>query len=62
MGSAPLRAAETERALAAGAGIDAAAELAAENTDPVSDLHADPAYRRHLARVLVARALSSGPG
>jgi carbon-monoxide dehydrogenase medium subunit len=62
MGSAPLRAAETERALAAGAGIDAAAELAAENTDPVSDLHADPAYRRHLARVLVARALSSAPG
>ncbi|HET7764250.1 MAG TPA: xanthine dehydrogenase family protein subunit M [Burkholderiales bacterium] len=37
--------------------IDAAADDAAAETDPGSDLHATKEYRRHLARVLAARAL-----
>ena len=53
----PLRAAAVEEALAAGAGADEAAQLAAEGTDPSSDFNASPEYRRHLARVLVRRAL-----
>ncbi len=59
MGPAPMRAVATERALAGGASIAEAAELAAEGTDPVTDLHADPEYRHHLARVLVRRALET---
>lgn len=39
------------------AAIEAAAGRAAELVDPDSDLHASAAYRRHLARVLTARAL-----
>jgi CO/xanthine dehydrogenase FAD-binding subunit len=37
--------------------IDDAAADAAKETDPGSDLHATKEYRRHLARVLAARAL-----
>ncbi|HKW39428.1 MAG TPA: xanthine dehydrogenase family protein subunit M [Burkholderiales bacterium] len=37
--------------------IAAAANDAAKETDPGSDLHATKEYRRHLARVLAARAL-----
>jgi CO/xanthine dehydrogenase FAD-binding subunit len=37
--------------------IDDAAADAAKETDPGSDLHATTEYRRHLARVLAARAL-----
>ena len=37
--------------------IDDAANDAAAETDPGSDLHATREYRRHLARVLAARAL-----
>lgn len=37
--------------------IDSAAVDAARETDPGSDLHASKEYRRHLARVLAARAL-----
>ena len=33
--------------------------LAADGTDPPSDLNASPEYRRHLARVLVGRALDT---
>ncbi|MGH3437748.1 MAG: FAD binding domain-containing protein [Sciscionella sp.] len=57
MGSTPLRAAATERALAEGATPADASLLAAEGTQPVKDLHADQDYRRHLARVLTKRAL-----
>jgi len=39
------------------AAIDDAATEAAKETDPGEDLHATKAYRRHLSRVLVARAL-----
>ena len=59
MGSTPLRAAAAEDALR-GKGVDAiaaAAEQAAEGTDPPGDLNATPDYKRHLARVLTRRAL-----
>ena len=59
MGPAPLRALSTERAVAAGASALEASRLAAEEADPAGDMHADPAYRRHLARVLTRRALVS---
>jgi aerobic carbon-monoxide dehydrogenase medium subunit len=57
MGSTPLRARAAERALAGGASPAEAAELAAEDTEPPEDVHADRDYRRHLARVLTRRAL-----
>jgi carbon-monoxide dehydrogenase medium subunit len=59
MGSTPLRAGAAEAALR-GKGLDAiaaAAEQAAEGTDPPGDLNATPDYKRHLARVLTRRAL-----
>jgi carbon-monoxide dehydrogenase medium subunit len=59
MGSTPLRATAAEEALR-GNGLDAvaaAAEQAAEGTDPPGDLNATPDYKRHLARVLTRRAL-----
>jgi aerobic carbon-monoxide dehydrogenase medium subunit len=59
MGPRPLRAAAAEQALAEGADIVGAAALAAAGTDPVTDIHADPDYRRHLVQVLTARALTS---
>jgi carbon-monoxide dehydrogenase medium subunit len=37
--------------------IESAATAAARDLDPPSDLHASAEYRRHLARVLVGRAL-----
>ncbi len=58
MGPTPLRATAAEKSLAAGNDPYQAAELAAEGTSPASDIHADPDYRRHLARVLTARALT----
>ena len=57
MGQTPLRAAGTEAALARGAGLAEAAALADHGTDPPADLNASADYRRHLARVLVRRAL-----
>ena len=61
MGSTPLRATAAENALRGGqldgASIAAAAEQAAEGTDPPGDLNATPDYKRHLARVLTRRAL-----
>ena len=57
MGATPLRAAAVEGALRDGASASDAAGLAAEGTEAPSDLNASPEYRRHLARVLVGRAL-----
>jgi carbon-monoxide dehydrogenase medium subunit len=57
MGSTPLRAGAVEEALRSGASAADAAALAAEGTEPPSDLNASPEYRRHLATVLVRRAL-----
>jgi len=57
MGSVPVRATAVEDALAGGASAADAAAHAADGLDPPSDLNATPDYRRHLARVLVRRAL-----
>jgi carbon-monoxide dehydrogenase medium subunit len=57
MGSVPLRAAAVESALAGGASATEAATHAADGLDPPGDLNASPEYRRHLAEVLVRRAL-----
>jgi aerobic carbon-monoxide dehydrogenase medium subunit len=57
MGSTPLRAATVESALREGANPTDAAAHAADGTEPPTDLNASPEYRRHLATVLVRRAL-----
>jgi carbon-monoxide dehydrogenase medium subunit len=57
MGPTPLRATAVEQALAGGASATDAAASAGDGTDPPTDLNAGPDYRRHLARVLVRRAL-----
>jgi carbon-monoxide dehydrogenase medium subunit len=57
MGSAPLRAKGAEEALAAGAAAAEAAAHAPDGLEPPSDLNASAEYRRHLATVLVRRAL-----
>jgi aerobic carbon-monoxide dehydrogenase medium subunit len=57
MGSTPVRANAVEEALAGGATAADAAQHAADGLDPPSDLNASPEYRRHLATVLVRRAL-----
>jgi len=66
MGSTPLRATATERALV-GADVSletvtAAAAQAAEGTEPSSDLNAQADYRQHLARVLTGRAVRAAAG
>jgi carbon-monoxide dehydrogenase medium subunit len=57
MGQIPVRASAVEEALAGGASDQEAAARADEGLDPPSDLNASSDYRRHLARVLVRRAL-----
>ncbi len=57
MGSTPVRAGAVESALASGASAAQAAAHAADGLDPPADLNASPEYRRHLAEVLVRRAL-----
>jgi aerobic carbon-monoxide dehydrogenase medium subunit len=66
MGPVPVRATAAEAA-AAGAeasrdALRAAATRADEGTQPPSDLHGAPDYRRHLARVLTGRALAAAAG
>ncbi len=58
MGSTPIRASGVEQALAAGSSPREAAAHAAEGTSASDDLNGPRAYREHLARVLVARALA----
>jgi len=57
MASTPVRASAVEQAVAAGTSASEAASLSSEGLDPPSDLNASAAYRRHLASVLVRRAL-----
>ena len=57
MGSKPLRATSVEQALASGSSARDAAAVADEGTEPSADLNASEDYRRHLARVLVRRAI-----
>jgi aerobic carbon-monoxide dehydrogenase medium subunit len=66
MGQVPIRASAVEAA-AAGApasseALHAAAASADEGTQPPADLHGQPDYRRHLARVLTGRALEAAAG
>jgi carbon-monoxide dehydrogenase medium subunit len=64
MGTVPIRATQTEQALA-GASTDAiadASDLAAEGTSPPEDLNARADYRQHLARVLTRRAVENALG
>ena len=57
MGSTPVLATSVSNALAQGASIADASQLAADDAEPQSDLNASPEYRTHLAKVLVRRAL-----
>jgi carbon-monoxide dehydrogenase medium subunit len=57
MGPTPVRARAVEDAVRSGADPATAAELADADADPSSDLNATVDFRRHLARVLVRRAL-----
>ena len=59
MGPTPLRAPGVEEALRNGAAPADAAARADEGTEPSDDLNASAEYRRHLAQVLVRRALES---
>ncbi|MBM7519063.1 FAD binding domain-containing protein [Nocardioides nitrophenolicus] len=66
MGSTPVRARAAEAALAGvpatEEGVAAAAALAADGTNPPSDLNGDADYRRHLATVLTRRAVLAAAG
>ncbi|GAB2915293.1 xanthine dehydrogenase family protein subunit M [Nonomuraea fastidiosa] len=65
MGTTPLRATAAESALSGvelGDRVRQACEAAAEGTSPPADLHAQPDYRRHLARVLTYRAVRAAAG
>jgi aerobic carbon-monoxide dehydrogenase medium subunit len=57
MGPKPVRATAAELALKTPGDIEAAAEASLEGTDPPSDTQGSAEYRRHLAKVLVRRAL-----
>ena len=57
MGATPIRAAGVESALASGATASEAAAHASDGLEPPEDLNASADYRRHLAQVLVRRAL-----
>jgi carbon-monoxide dehydrogenase medium subunit len=59
MSQTPVRASAVEAAVASGATAAEAAAAAAEGLDPPTDLNATPEYRRHLATVLVRRALEA---
>ena len=63
MGSTPVRASAVEEAIASGSETAAAAERAGEGTSPPSDTFGSAEYRKHLASVLVRRALeAAAPG
>ena len=66
MGPVPLRATATEQALRGrpldAQSIAAAAEQAADGTEPPADLNASSEYKAHLARVLCRRALEAAAG
>ena len=66
MGSTPLRAHSVEEALAGRPvtedAVREAAALAAEGTNPPSDLNGQADYRRHLAGVLTRRAVLAAAG
>jgi len=59
MGSTPMLASDATDALRQGSSAAEIGAVAAEGTEPPSDLHAQAAYRQHLARVLVQRAATA---
>jgi aerobic carbon-monoxide dehydrogenase medium subunit len=62
MGPTAIRATGVEEALAGGADPAQAAQRATEGTKPIDDPFATAEYRRHLAPVLVRRALEQALG
>jgi aerobic carbon-monoxide dehydrogenase medium subunit len=66
MGQVPIRASAVESAAAgvpaSSDALRAAAANADQGTQPPADLHGQPDYRRHLARVLTGRALEAAAG
>ena len=66
MGSTPLRATASEQALAGATateeGVREAAAMAADGTNPPSDLNGSADYRTHLAQVLTGRAVLKAAG
>ena len=66
MGNVPLRATAVEQALvgkpATEDAVREAAALAAEGTNPPSDLNGDSEYRKHLATVITRRAVLAAAG
>ena len=65
MGAGPVRASAVEAALVGASTLEAiaaAAERATEGTSATSDIHAEAAYREHLARVLTKRAVAAAAG
>ncbi|MER6943504.1 xanthine dehydrogenase family protein subunit M [Nonomuraea sp. NPDC000554] len=65
MGATPVRARAAEAALRGvevGEQVRQACEEADDGTTPPADLHAQPDYRRHLARVLTHRAVLAAAG
>jgi len=62
MGSTPIFAQGVVDAMAGGASAADAAEHAADDAEPQSDINASVEYRTHLAKVLVRRALEEAGG
>jgi aerobic carbon-monoxide dehydrogenase medium subunit len=59
MGSTPILASAVSAAIAGGASVEDAAQLAADNAEPQADNNASVEYRTHLAKTLVRRALQA---
>ena len=59
MGSTPVLASGVAEAIAGGASVADAAELAAADAEAQADLNASVEYREHLAKVLTRRALDT---
>jgi carbon-monoxide dehydrogenase medium subunit len=57
VGPTPVRSKAVEEALHKGAKPEEAAEHASDGLNPSGDLRASPEYKKHLARVLVKRAI-----
>lgn len=57
MGSTPILATSVNKAISQGSSVEDAARLASNEAEPQDDMNASADYRRHLASVLVRRAL-----
>ncbi|MFM8870576.1 MAG: FAD binding domain-containing protein [Actinomycetota bacterium] len=57
MGSTPILATSVNNAISQGSSVEDAARLASNEAEPQDDMNASADYRRHLASVLVRRAL-----